>query len=140
MDVKSFNKSFENQDIPLKYYFLIVLLFIIMFLYVIICNNNFTEYYKGYGIISSNIIRTNILLSDIEKIINNKNIEIGGTTYAYELNSIEDGYVYDNDVYKIVNIKIIDSFEYQDNNYITYNIIIDKDTLVNYFIRTIKGE
>ena len=66
-------------------------------------------------------------------------MKIDNKEYAYKIKNIEsENYVSNGYIYKIVNIKV-DNYEELDNNYVDYQIIRKKDTIINYFINTIKG-
>lgn len=138
MDINYFNNSFSNEELNVKKYFLLVLFFIVL-LFFILKNNSFYDYYLGSGVVSNNMIKTSVLLNNLEKINTNNKIEIGGSTFTYEVESIEkEDYIYGENYYKMVNIKIIESFNYIENDYINYKIILDKDTMFSYFLKQLQ--
>lgn len=139
MDIKNFNESIENIDIPYKFYIPLVTIFIVIILLVIINNNNFYEYYKGYASVEEGVLKTSVFIEDLDNIKNNNIIEIDGRDYFYNINSIDnENYVYENTFYKVVNLKILGDVEPFDS-YVKFSIITKKDTLINYFLRTLKG-
>ena len=66
-------------------------------------------------------------------------MKINKKTYAYSIDSIEkENYINSGMIYKVINIKI-DKYKGIDNSYVEYQIIKDKETILNYFIKTMKG-
>ncbi len=143
MDIKSFNKSILNITLPVKWYIFLVSIFIVLILLVIIFNKNFYDYYEGYAKVVKNNDDTNLKLSipytDLEKISKNKYIKINDEISAYKIINIdEEDYVSKDSFYKVVNISL-DSCDLLNDLYVNYKIIMGKETLLNYFLKTLKG-
>ena len=140
MDIRVFNDIFVNKIIDKKKMIIVELFLLTCLLIMIICFNNFYDYYNGKGeITDKNIISTLVLTDDIDLIKKNKSMKIDNKEHAYKIKNIEsENYVSNGYVYKIVNIKV-DNYEELDNNYVDYQIIRKKDTIINYFINTMKG-
>ena len=140
MDIRVFNDIFVNKKIDKRIMITVEIVLFASLLIMIICFNNFYDYYNGKGEINNkNIISTLVLTSDIDLIKKNKSMKIDNKEYAYKIKNIEsENYVSNGYIYKIVNIKV-DNYEELDNNYVDYQIIRKKDTIINYFINTIKG-
>lgn len=140
MDIRVFNDIFVNKIIDKKIMLIVESILFGSLLIMIICNNNFYDYYNGKGEIKNkNIISTLVLTNDIEIINNNKTMKINKKEHTYKIKNIEeDNYISNGNIYKMVNIKV-DDYEELDNNYIDYQIIKKKDTLINYVVNTMKG-
>ena len=144
MDIKSFNKSIENISLPVKWYIFLVSIFMVLIFSIIIFNNNLYIYYEGYAKVVKNNETTNlkmsILATDLEKISKNKYIKIDNEISAYKIISIdEEDYVMKDNFYKVVNISL-DDCELLNDLYVNYKVIIVKDTILGYFLKTLKGE
>lgn len=144
MDIKSFNKSIENISLPVKWYIFLVSIFMVLIFSIIIFNNNLYIYYEGYAKVVKNNETTNlkmsILATDLEKISKNKYIKIDNEISAYKIISIdEEDYVMKDNFYKVVNISL-DDCELLNDLYVNYKVIIGKDTILGYFLKTLKGE
>jgi hypothetical protein len=140
MDIRMFNDIFVNKVINNKIMIVVELFLFLCLLFVIIRFNNFYDYYNGKGEIKNkNILSTLVITDEIEVIKSNKNMMIGNKKYAYIINGIdEESYISNGFVYKVVNIKI-SNYKELDNNYVNYQIIKKKDTILNYFIKTMRG-
>ena len=60
---------------------------------------------------------------------------IGGSTFAYKIVKVDD-YL---EGYKIVSFEL-DNYKGIDNSFLEYKIVINRDTLLKYFIKSLKGE
>lgn len=139
MTIKIFNEIFVNKTVNNKSMIIVELILIISLFTIILFNNEFYDYYIGKAEVKENTLSTLVFIDDIELIKNNKEIIIHDSVYAYKIKNIEDeNYVSNGSIYKIINISIND-YEDIDNNYIEYKIVKEKDTLLNYFIKTLKG-
>ena len=139
MDIRVFNDIFVNKIIDKRKMIFVELFLLISLLTLIIFFNNFYDYYNGAGEIKNNIMSTLILTSDIEILKSNKIMKIEGKEYDYKIKNIEsESYISNGYIYKMVNVKI-NNYKELDNNYIDYQIIKKKDTIINYFINTMKG-
>lgn len=143
MSIKDFQGSFECKDFNCIKFFVVVLFFIFVLFLIIVFNNNFYDYYTGIAIVEDkNKISTLVNVNDLEKVLNNKEMIIERTTFAYTISYISDDFIeYGTDLFKKVGIfiELKDSLNLK-NNYFNYKIITGKDTIVKYFFKTIKGE
>ncbi len=82
---------------------------------------------------------TAVNTKDLTVLTDNNSMKINKKTYAYSIDSIEkENYINSGMIYKVINIKI-DKYKGIDNSYVEYQIIKDKETILNYFIKTMKG-
>ncbi len=139
MDLVSFQKNFNNIEIDLKKYITIVSILIGFLLGVILFNNKIEEYYTGISKLSDKKIEVLINIDDLNKIKDNNEIVIERNTFTYEIDKVED-YLYENNYYKKIIIKINDEDKLIDNEIIKYQIITNKTTIFNYLIKTLKGD
>ena len=136
MDINLFQDLFINKNLSLKRIYLIVSIFIISILMIIIFNNDFYDYYEGTSSLKDNIVIYSVVsIHDLKYINNNKNMMIGGSTFSYKIVKIDD-YI---EGYKVVSLKLSD-YKGIDNMFIEYKIVINKDTIFNYMVRSMKGE
>jgi len=140
MDIRVFNDIFVNKRINGRMMISVEVFLIVCLLFVIMIFNNFYDFYNGKGEIKNNsTISSLVTTEDIGIILDNKKMMIGNKEYAYKVNNIEnENYVSNGVIYKIINIKIR-NYKELDNNYIDYQIIKNKDTILNYFIKTLRG-
>ncbi len=135
MEINVFEDLFINRRISVNKIYLVVSIFIIIILSIVIFSNNYYEYYEGYATYKENKLVSIISIYKINLIKDNNKISIGGTTFTYKIDRIED-YL---EEYKVVYLDVND-YKDIDNDYLNYKIIIGKDTILNYLIKTIKGE
>ena len=136
MDINLFQDLFINKSLSLKKIYITVSIFIISILLVIVFNKDFYDYYEGTASLKENNIITSVVsIYDLKYINNNKNMMIGGSTFAYKIVKIDD-YI---EGYKVLSLKL-DNYKGMDNMFIEFKIVINKDTLLNYFIKSMKGE
>ena len=140
MDIRIFKDIFINRFINKKSIVIVELSFIIILLLLIISFNNLYEYYNNSGEIKEgNIMTTAVNTKDLTILTDNNSMKINKKTYAYSIDSIEkENYINSGMIYKVINIKI-DKYKGIDNSYVEYQIIKDKETILNYFIKTMKG-
>lgn len=135
MEISIFEDLFINRIISLKKIYIVVSIFIVSILSIIILNNNLYDYYEGYASYNDGNLSLIVSIYDLNKITTNNEILIGGATFSYKINKI-DNYL---EEYKIININV-DNYKGIENEIIKYKVVIDKDTILNYLIKTIKGE
>jgi len=138
-----YQNSFETKTINLKKGGFLILIFIMILTSILAFYNQFYDYYQGTGMIEEkNTLSMLVNVEDLKKIINHNEIIIEGTTFTYKVVQIkETNLEYGTDIYK----KVFVNFESDeawniDHNYISYKIITGKDTIINYVLKTIKGE
>lgn len=143
MTIKSYQGSFEINNFNLIKYSLVVLFFLIILFCIIVFNNNFYDYYSGYGILEKkNELSILVDIRDLNKVTSNSEIIIERTTFSYSVASIGDKNIeYGTNILKKVKLNIdLSSYLNIDNNYFSYKIITGKSTIVQYVFNTIKGE
>jgi hypothetical protein len=139
MNIKVFNEIFINKIIDKKRIIIVELVFIITICLILSFFNNFYSYYSNSGEYKEGYLRTIINVKDIDIISTKDQIKIGNIIYSYKVFGInEEDYVSGGYIYKEVLLKV-DEFERVDNSYIDYKIIKDKETILNYFIKSLKG-
>ena len=135
MDINLFQDLFVNKSLSLKKIYITVSIFIISILLIIIFNKDFYDYYEGTASLKENNITSIVSIYDLKYIINNKNMMIGGSTFAYKIVKVDD-YL---EGYKVVSFEL-DNYKGIDNSFLEYKIVINRDTLLKYFIKSLKGE
>lgn len=143
MKIESYQNNFNNKEISIFKSMIVVAIFIIVLSLIIVFNNEFYNYYSGYGVLENdNEISILIDINDLNKITNNNKIIIERTTFSYKVISIDEANIeYGNNILKKVIIEVLLTKELNiKNNYIKYKIITSKDTILNYILNTIKGE
>ena len=143
MKIESYQNNFNNKEISIFKSMIVVAIFIIVLSLIIVFNNEFYNYYSGYGVLEKdNEISILIDINDLNKITNNNKIIIERTTFSYKIISIDEANIeYGNNILKKVLIEVLLTKELNiKNNYIKYKIITSKDTILNYILNTIKGE
>ena len=139
MNISIFKDIFENRTINKKSIVIVELIFIIFLISLIVGFNNLYDYYNNSGEVKDSNISTIVNVKDLDIITSNNEMIIKKKTYNYEVNSIEENnYISNGLIFKIVNIKVKD-YDEINNNYIEYQIIKDKETILDYFIKTLKG-
>lgn len=141
MDIESFQKSFKNNEINIKFYLLVVSILFSIILIIIGFNNNIEDYYVTQGIVNKENVKIIVDINNMDKITKNKKLKIGRDIFTYKILKIEDN-VYNNNIYKeiTINVENLSSNILIDNNVIELKIIINKTSALNYLIKTIKGE
>lgn len=141
MDIEVFQKSFKNNEIDLKPYLLVVSIFIGILVSIIIFNNNIEDYYVNKGIVKDKELTLFVDINDIDKVTNNKKIIIERDIFTYEVTKISDKLM-NNDIYKEVKIKVdkLDKKHLLDNNVVDLKVIINKTSILEYLLNTMKGE
>ena len=135
MEINIYEDLFINKNVPINKIYLVVSIFIILIISIVVFFNNYYEYYEGYATYKEQRLVSIVSINKINILKDNTEISIGGTTFTYKIDKIDD-YL---EGYKVVYL-VVNDYVDVDNNYIDYKIIIGKDTIVNYFFKTIKGE
>ena len=139
MNIRIFNDIFENKIFDRKKIVIIESIFIIILFLIIFFNNNFYIYYNNSGEVKDNMIVTVVYAKDIDILIEGSEIIIDKEKYAYEIVSIDsDNYISNGSIFKVITLKLEDYSEI-DNRYLDYKIIKEKETILSYFIKTMKG-
>ena len=97
------------------------------------------DYYNNSGELKENVLSTIVNVKDLEILTSNDSMIIKKEIYKYDVDSIdENNYISNGLIFKEVKIKI-ENYKGINNNYIEYQIIKDKETILDYFIKTLKG-
>ena len=139
MNIRIFNDLFINKIVNKKSIIIVESIFIITICLIILFFNNFYSYYSNYGEYKDGCIKTIINSKDIDIITSKKEIKINNKIYSYKVDEIkEEDYISGESFFKEVYIKVKD-LDKVNNSYIDYLIIKDKETILNYLIKTLKG-
>ena len=139
MNIRIFNDLFINKIVNKKSIIIVESIFIITICLIILFFNNFYSYYSNYGEYKDGCIKTIINGKDIDIITTKKEIKINNKIYSYKVEEIkEEDYISGEAFFKEVYIKVKD-LDKVNNSYIDYLIIKDKETILNYLIKTLKG-
>ena len=135
MEINIYEDLFTNRRVSVNKIYLVVSIFIIIIISIVIFSNNYYDYYEGYATYKEQKLVSIISIYKLNLLTDNNEISIGGTTFTYKIDRIDD-YV---EGYKVVYLDVND-YKDVDNDYIEFKIIVGKDTILNYLIKTIKGE
>ena len=139
MNIKVFNEIFINKIINKKKIIIVELIFIITICLIIAFFNNYYSYYSNEGEYKEGYIRTVINIKDMDIITTKKEIRINDEIYSYKVNGIsEEDYISSGYIYKEVYLEVND-LKRVNNDYIEYKIIKDKETILNYLLKSLKG-
>ena len=141
MNIKQFQSNLKNMNINLVPYILVVSIFICIILLIISFNNKLEDYYVTDSLVKDKQLKIIVNVDDLNKITDNKKIRVGKDIFTYKVEKISDLVIEDN-IYKEVMINI-DNFDDKlliDNNVIKLKIITNKTTILNYLLKTLKGE
>ena len=139
MNISIFKDIFENRRINKKSIIIVELIFIIFLISLIVGFNNLYDYYNNSGELKENVLSTIVNVKDLEILTSNDSMIIKKEIYKYDVDSIdENNYISNGLIFKEVKIKI-ENYKGINNNYIEYQIIKDKETILDYFIKTLKG-
>ena len=139
MNISIFKDIFENRTINKKNIIIVELIFIIFLISLIVGFNNLYDYYNNSGELKENVLSTIVNVKDLEILTSNDSMIIKKEIYKYDVDSIdENNYISNGLIFKEVKIKI-ENYKGINNNYIEYQIIKDKETILDYFIKTLKG-
>lgn len=141
MEITEFQKSFKNNEIKLKTYILVVSILLSILLIIIFFNNNLEDYYISKATVKDKKINIVVGIDDLEKITNNKKIKIKNNIFTYKIEKMED-LLYINDAYKSIYLEVdnlTDEILIENNNF-EVKIVINKETIFSYLLKTLKGE
>ena len=140
MDLVSFQRDFKNMEVDIFKYIKVVSILFLSLLVIIMHNNNIEDYYFGTSKLVNKRIDVIIDLDRINKIKDNNKIRIERNTFTYEIEKIED-YLIENNYYKKATLLLKDlDKQIDDNSIIKYQIITNKETILEYLFRTLKGD
>lgn len=141
MNIETFQKNIKNIDLNLRPYILVVSIFLSILVIIILFNNNLENYYVTKATVKDKEIIIIVDIDNLDKITSNKKIKIERNIFTYKvlkINDLESNGI----VYKEVIIKVedIDEKLLIDNNIINTKIIVKKSTMLDYLLKTMKGE
>lgn len=141
MNIEIFNESFQNRDVNIKPYLIVVSIFISILLIIVFLNNKLEDYY----ICSGKVIDDNISLivdsENLKNVTENEKIIIERNIFTYKVTKINE--INNNDLllYEVIlEFDKIPKHLFINNNIIELKIIVNKMTIFDYLIKTIKGE
>ena len=142
MDLEVFAKSFQNREIDIKPYIIILSIFLSILIVTIIFNNNLNNYYIINGRVVDKQIELIVNNDELNKIVENKKILIERNNHMF--------------TYKVVKINNLNNSNYLlseifleselpdeyliNNNIIKLKIVTKKITIFDYLIKSLKGE
>jgi hypothetical protein len=139
IDLKIFKNIFINKKINIKKIIILESIFIIILFLIILLINNLYVYYNNSGEVKDDYLVTIVNIKDLEIISNNNKLKINNKEYVYKIIDIkEDDFVSNGMLYKVVYLGV-DNYKSIENNYVEYQIVKEKETILNYFIKTLKG-
>ncbi len=143
IDIGDYNLGYGNKKVNILYKWIVVLIFIITITLILIFNKYHYMYYQGSGILKErDYLTINVYIEDIDKVIKNKYIMIGGSTLTYNVANISEEFTAQGTIlYKEITLKIdLEDTINIENNYIKFRIMIDKISMLDYVLSKIKGE
>ncbi len=141
MDIVVFQKSFQTRDINIKPYLIVVSIFIVFLLLLLFFNNKLEDYYISNGKVLNQKVIVVVNSEELKKITDNKKIKIERNIFTYKVEKINE--VNNNNfMYYEVTLEFdrIPEHLFIDNNIIELRFIINKMTIFDYLIKTLKGE
>lgn len=141
MELESFQRSFKNYEINIMPYISVVSVFVGIILVILLLNNNLEDTFLTKAIVEDNKVNIVVSIDDLDKVVNNKKIIIEKDIFTYRVNKIEN-VVYQDNIYKsvILDIYKLGQDKLINNNVIDLKIIINKMTIFDYLVKTLKGE
>ena len=139
MNLEIFQESFRNKEINIRPYLLVVSILISVFVMIISFNFTIEDFYKTKGTVKDKNIKLIVDINDLNKVTNNSEIIIERDIFTYEIINISD-LVYNDNIYKEVIIKVPELKDLIENDVLDVEIIINKTNILNYLIKTLKGE
>lgn len=142
MDLKVFEKSFQNHEIDIKPYIIVLSIFISILIVTILFNNNLRSYYVLNGKVIDKKIEVIVDNNGLEKINENEELLIERNNHIFtykifKINNLENS----NSIYSEVFLESEIPSEYLiDNNIIKLRIVTKKSTIFDYLIKALKGE
>lgn len=137
IDINDYKLVFLNQDKKISKLWLLLLLVMIIGVFFINKNFKYYEYYTNIGEYKNEYLILNVLITDLEKITQNREMYIKNKRFAYEIKEISSNNIYLNDnFYKEVKLFIKEN-QLQENEILTLNIITSESNLVEYVFKTI---
>jgi len=139
MDLKIFEKNFQNREIDIMPYIMVISIFIGILIVTIIFNNNLRNYYILNGRVIDKKIVAVVNNDELSKIEENNEflIERNNHIFTYKIfkiNNLDNLY---NEIF--LESEIPDEY-LVDNNVIKLKIVTKKTTIFDYLIKSLKGE
>ena len=141
MDIEIFQKSFQTRDIDIKPYLIVVSIFMLFLLIIIFLNNKIEDYYICNGRVVDKKMIIVIEKDRLNDITENKKIIIERNIFTYKIEKINE-VINNNSIYYEVFLDFdrIPDHLFIDNNIIEVKFIVNKITVFDYLIKTLKGE
>ena len=141
MDIEIFQKSFQIRDIDIKPYLIVVSIFVTIILMIVFLNNKIEDYYICNGKVINQKVIVIVNSEELSKITDNKKIKIERNIFTYKIEKINE-VINNNSIYYEITLQFdrIPEHLFIDNNIIELRFIINKMTIFDYLIKTLKGE
>ena len=141
MDIEIFQKNFQIRDIDIKPYLIVVTIFMAIILMIIFLNNKIEDYYICNGKVINQKVIVIVSYEELNKITDNKKIKIERDIFTYNIEKINE-VMNNNSLYYELTLEFdrIPKHLFIDNNIIELRFIINKMTIFDYLIKTLKGE
>ena len=140
MDIEIFNENFQNRDINIRPYLIVVSIFTTILLIIVFLNNNLEDYYICSGKVIDDNISLIVNSEKLKEVTENEKIIIEKNIFTYNVTKIEE---LDNEslLYEVIlEFDRIPKHIFINNNVIEMKIIVNKMTIFDYLIKTVKGE
>ena len=141
MDIEIFQKSFQTRDINIKPYLIVVSIFISFILIIVLLNNRLEDYYLCKGKVLDNKVIVIVNDEELNNITNNKKLIIERNIFTYKVEKIDE-VINDKSIFYQLTLEFekIPQHLFINNNIIDLKIIINRMTIFDYLIKTLKGE
>lgn len=138
MNLETFQKNFRINDINIKPYLIVVSILLSIILIIIFFNYKLEDYYICYGKVIDNKVKVSVKYENLERITNNKQIIIERHVFTYKVVEIKE--INESLYYELtLEFNKVPTNIFIDNNIIKIKVIINKTTIFDYFIKTLRG-
>ena len=141
MDIEIFQKSFQTRDINIRPYLIVVSIFVSFILIIVLLNNKLEDYYICNGKVLNQKVIVVVDSEELKNITENKKIIIERNIFTYKVEKINE-IINNNSIYYELTLEFdrIPKHIFIDNNIIELRFIVNKMTIFDYLIKTLKGE
>ena len=141
MDIEIFQKSFQIRDINIKPYFIVVSIFITFILMIVFFNNKIEDYYICNGKVLDQKVIIYVNNEELKKITENEKIIIERNIFTYKVEKINE-VINNNTTYYELTLEFdrIPNHLFINNNIVELKFIVNRMTIFDYLIKTLKGE
>ena len=141
MNIETFQQSFQIRDINIKPYITVASIFMIIILVITLFNYDLEDYYICNGKVIDSKLSLIVNNEELTNITENKEIMIERNIFTYKVDTIKEVININSLYYEvIIELNKIPEHLFIENNIIKLNIIINKTTIFDYLIKTVRGE